>query len=96
MPRKKKLTGLPEVEDQSVEARKHAKRLDDATFCSKCGEPGRVVSNNNGINVFCGPCKIHWPISATPLVPVAVPVQERGLKKTTLVEPDWSRALEDD
>jgi ribosomal protein L37AE/L43A len=60
--------------------------------CPKCGQKGRTVTNSSGVNVFCNKCKIHWPISSAPLakeVPMSTP---RGLRKETLVEPDWSMA----
>lgn len=90
---KKRLTGLPEPED----APEHPiQKVGAGTVCQKCGNPGRVVSNSNGVNVFCGPCKIHWPISSAPLAPTMPPIEGRGLKKRTLVDPDWNRAFEDD
>jgi hypothetical protein len=60
--------------------------------CQTCGEKGRVVSNRSGVNVFCNTCKIHWPISSVSLakdLPVTAP---RGLRKETIVEPDWTMA----
>lgn len=69
--------------------------LQKARLCPGCGKEGRVVSNRLGVNVYCGPCKRHWPVTNGPLrpeTPVSVP---RGFRKQTLVEPNWDLAFDD-
>lgn len=101
---KKPITGLPgpvglpepKVTTDSVQEANLQSNIERARKCPKCGRDGRVVSNNCGVNVFCGPCKIHWPIANSPLqpeLPLSVP---RGLHKETRVEPDWSSAFDRD
>lgn len=73
-----------------------ASPLDSSRVCSKCGQEGRVVSNELGVNVFCNHCKTHWPVSMAKVQEGAVALMPRGLSKQTLVEPDTSIAFEDD
>ena len=68
-----------------------------ARICPYChsGKGVRIVSNQNGVNAICGPCKKHWPISAVSMskeVPMTMP---RGFHKKTLVEPNWDRAYDE-
>lgn len=93
-PRDKRPTGLPKADPTATPILK--KTVDRTRHCKQCGQEGRVVSNSTGVNVYCGPCKIHWPISATPYssgIPITGP---RGLRKETIVEPDWNIADEED
>jgi hypothetical protein len=77
-----------------VPAPQRENKLYNVRMCQKCGREGRVVSNTNGIHIFCQ-CGFNWPISSSALNPPAPMVPARGLQKTTMVEPDWSRAEED-
>lgn len=70
--------------------------LRNMRLCPTCKREGRVVSNTLGVNVYCGPCKIHWPIANTPLLPEAPILMPRGISKQTHVEPDWNMAYDDD
>lgn len=82
-------TGLPGQGDKALETQSAREAM---MRCDECGELGRTVINDSGVNVFCNKCKKHWPISSMSLaqkLPVAAP---RGLSKQTLVEPDWSLA----
>lgn len=67
----------------------------NARICPSCGKEGRVVSNRLGVNVHCGPCKRHWPISNGPLRPESPACLPRGFSKQTHVEPNWSAAFDD-
>ena len=91
-------TGLPEVRTklESLAESNLQANIDRARLCPKCNKPGRVVSNYNGVNVFCGPCKIHWGISNAPLQPESPQSMPRGLHKETYVEPDWTIAFDRD
>jgi hypothetical protein len=86
----------PKVTTDSVQETNFRNNLEAARKCPGCGRPGRVVSNNNGVNVFCGPCKRHWPISNSPLRPELPGSPQRGLHKVTSVEPDWNIAFDRD
>jgi hypothetical protein len=80
--------GLPEIPVAEKET-----PLDDR-YCTQCGNEARIVSNRLGRTAYCGPCKIHWGISAS--VQSEVPMAEgRGLSKQIRVEPDWSLAFEE-
>jgi hypothetical protein len=68
--------------------------LDRSRFCSDCGNEGRVVSNSNGVNVYCGPCKKHWPVSSRPFGGGDAASVPRGLSKHTWIEPEWDKATE--
>lgn len=70
--------------------------IDKSRMCPKCNKEGRIVSNYNGVNGFCGPCQIHWPITNSPLRSEVPGLPERGLHKVTAVEPDWSVAFDRD
>jgi hypothetical protein len=70
--------------------------LDKSRKCPKCGKEGRIVSNNNGVNGFCGPCQIHWPVTNSPLRGEVPGSPQRGLHKETSVEPDWNIAFDRD
>ena len=101
---KKPITGLPRpiglpesvaTSDSREEANLQA-LIDGSRKCPKCGKTGRIVSNNNGVNGFCGPCQIHWPITNSPLRPEVPGAPMRGLHKETNVEPDWNIAFDRD
>ena len=63
--------------------------------CSKCGEVPRIASNDAGVQAYCGPCQYDWPISRAIPQPYNIqPTAERGIRKTTLVEPDTDIAFE--
>jgi hypothetical protein len=83
--------GLPEVKTSA-----HGSAgTDRARICKKCGQEARIVSNNTGVQAYCGPCKINWPISSQPYK-VDLPITAgRGLRKETIVEPDWDMAFQD-
>jgi hypothetical protein len=83
-------TGLPPVEQHTGQS-----ALDRNRLCPKCGKEGRTVSNSSGLSVFCNPCKFSWPISTAPLDPKEVVTAPRGLRKKTLVEPDWDMAFDE-
>ena len=78
----------------TIPARFRENVLKGVRICTKCGREGRIVSNNNGVNVFCK-CGYHWPISAAAVNPAAPLMPSRGFHKTTLVEPDWDNAYTD-
>jgi len=86
----------PKVTTDSIQESNLQANIEAARKCPKCGKPGRVVSNNCGVNVFCGPCQIHWPIAKSPLRPEIPGSVPRGLHKVTSVEPDWSVAFDKD
>jgi hypothetical protein len=86
---------LPAVEGAASREQIGLTKFQKATVCDSCGQDGRVVSNRNGVTVYCGPCKKSWGISSAPLVQEVPATMERGLRKRTLVEPDWSKAQED-
>lgn len=67
-----------------------------ARICPSCGKEGRVVSNHLGTNVFCGPCKRHWPIASGSKQEMIIPNLPRGLRKETRIEPDWDMAFDED
>ncbi len=69
--------------------------MKNARICPSCGREGRVVSNRLGVNVYCGPCKRHWPISNGPLRPESPACLPRGFRKQTHVEPNWDAAFDD-
>ena len=94
---KSKLESLPPVQevDNSEESFLDA-NVAAARLCPKCNKPGRVVSNHLGVNAHCGPCKMHWPITNTPLRPESPSVIPRGFSKKTMVEPDWNIAFDRD
>lgn len=95
---KKPISGLPPPKPttDSIEESTFASNLEKARNCPRCSRPGRVVSNNVGVNVHCGPCKIHWPLANSPLRPEIPAALPRGLSKQTSVEPDWSVAYDRD
>jgi hypothetical protein len=95
---KKTISGLPPLRPttDSVEETALANNIDKARECPQCHRPGRVVSNNCGINVHCGPCKTFWPVANSPLRPEVPGSPQRGLHKTTSVEPDWNIAFDRD
>jgi len=78
----------------SIPAPQRENKLFNVRNCQKCGREGRVVSNTNGIHVFCQ-CGFNWPISSSALNPPAPMVPMRGLQKMTVVEPDWGKAADD-
>ena len=88
--------GLPAVRDVELKDISH---LDDnvrrARICQGCGRKGRVVSNQLGVNVHCGPCKRHWPITNGPVQPETPMSIPRGFSKQTHVEPNWDSAYDD-
>ena len=79
--------GLPPRAERSA--------VDNARICGRCGEEGRVVSGYLGTQVYCGPCKIDWPISSTPAASAMPLAPPRGLNKVTLVEPNYDTAFEE-
>jgi len=83
-------TGLPPVKQATGKT-----ALDRNRLCPKCGKEGRTISNSSGLSVFCNHCKFSWPISTTPLDQKEIPVEPRGLRKKTTVEPDWDMAFDD-
>jgi len=95
---KKMIVGLPPVKPStdSMQETNLQNNFERARNCPKCGKPGRIVSNNCGVNVHCGPCKIHWPISNSPLRPETPGAAPRGLHKETSMEPDWNLAFDKD
>ena len=91
-------TGLPapKLTTDSMQEINLANSIEAGRYCPKCKKPGRVVSNNCGVNVHCGPCKIHWAIANSPLRPEIPGSPQRGLHKETSVEPDWNVAFDKD
>lgn len=91
-------TGLPnpKATGDSVQEANLQASIDKARLCPKCSRPGRIVSNNCGVNGHCGPCQIHWPITNSPLRPEVPGSPMRGLHKVTAVEPDWGIAFDRD
>lgn len=90
-------SSLPPVQEVNKEEESHLDaNVDAARNCPKCKKPGRVVSNRLGVNVHCGPCKIHWPITNAPLRPETPSALPRGFSKRTMVEPDWNIAYDTD
>jgi len=88
---------LPPVQEVDNTEESHLdSNVRDARLCPKCNKPGRVVSNYLGVNVHCGPCKIHWPITNTAMRPEDPAVLPRGFQKRTAVEPDWNIAFDRD
>ena len=84
---------LPEL--PTVEVQPRSRALDTARKCDKCGKEGRVVSNRDGVRVYCT-CGYNWGISLSALRPnLPVGQSSRGISKETLVEPDWTLADED-
>jgi len=65
-----------------------------ARICQKCGKEGRVISNNHGVFVKCYPCNVFWPVSSSVLGGHDAVALPRGLKKETLVEPNWDKAYD--
>ena len=90
--------GLPEPKatSDSREESNLLANIEANRKCPKCHREGRIVSNNNGVNGFCGPCQIHWPITNSPLRPEIPGSPQRGLHKETSIEPDWSIAFDRD
>lgn len=88
------LKGLPPVDPRA--ALPETPAIDKARFCDVCGKEARIVSNSEGVEAYCGPCKRHWPISSTPLSIMLLPSLPRGLEKRVLVEPEWNRAFEEE
>lgn len=76
-------------------AKSHGKtNLDGNRNCPRCGEEGRPISNELGLSVFCNACKFSWPISSAPLGGVQPMTPVRGIRKKTVVEPDWDIAFD--
>jgi hypothetical protein len=96
LPKVERSEGLPPVVDKSTPEADFDGAVDKARICPGCGREGRVVSNRLGVNVHCGPCKRHWPISNSPLQPDSPLTIPRELGKRTLVEPDWNLAYDTD
>jgi hypothetical protein len=86
------LKGLPKTDPAFLSEGTLA--IDRARICRDCGNETRLVSNSEGIEAYCGPCKKHWPVASTPMETVSFPTTARGLSKQTLVEPDWNRAFD--
>jgi len=93
-----KPTGLPEIQvSERAKKRSHLQEnMNKARMCPHCGKEGRIVSNQNGVNGFCGPCKRHWPVTSAPLMPESPLAPARGFHKTTVVDPDWNIAFDKD
>lgn len=68
--------------------------VDANRYCPTCGAEARIVSNFDGRRAFCGPCKKDWPISGA-VLEVIPSTGARGLRKITLIEPNWEAAYED-
>ena len=97
LPKPEGPASLPSIPDAQQEDFSHLDaNIDRARICEGCGREGRVVSNQWGVNVHCGPCKRHWPIANSPLKPESPAALPRGISKRTSVEPDWNVAFEDD
>jgi hypothetical protein len=91
-----KPTGLPEVAGlpDVPETQEKENPINKGRRCPQCKKEARVVSNRSGVQAYCGPCKIDWPISSAARgaeVPLSAP---RGLRKETIVEPDWDKAYD--
>lgn len=95
---KRPIIGLPSVKPNtdSIQEASLQSLLEKNRNCPQCHKPGRIVSNASGVNGFCGPCKIHWPITNSPLRPEVPGSAPRGLHKETHVEPDWTMAFDKD
>jgi hypothetical protein len=96
-----KPAGLPPVAKKSapdslppIAKSQLSSNLDGNRNCPKCGQEGRSISNQFGLSMFCNACKFHWPISSTPIGGLVVPTPGRGLRKQTLVQPDWDIAFD--
>lgn len=85
----KKLIGLPDVD---YKAKTHVRGIDAARYCQDCDTECRVISNSTGVHAYCSTCKRWWPISPQAVAPPLPPTPLRGLRKETLVEPDWTVA----
>ena len=88
----KRPSGLPEVDVKTNWDDVAA--IDRCRFCPACHAEARIVSNSSGITAYCGPCHTFWPIASQSSMLATPPSLPRGLSKQTLVEPDWSMALE--
>lgn len=70
--------------------------LDQARTCAKCRQPTRIESTPDGVQAFCGPCGLSFPVAnASPFWGVPLTLG-RGLQKRQLVAPDFSLAFEDE
>src|SRR5574337_1146500 len=69
---------------------------DVSRICPSCGkEASRIVSNLNGRQGYCGPCKVDWPIGP-PVASIGLPIKGRNATgKQSVVQPDWNLAFED-
>lgn len=83
--------GLPPVAQATGKS-----ALDRNRICPKCGGEGRTISNSSGLSLFCNPCKFYWPITTAPLDPKDIMTEPRGLRKKTVVEPDWDMAFDEE
>jgi phage FluMu protein Com len=84
--------GLPPVQRQPPSPGSSATR---PTHCAKCDYELRVVSNYLGVHAHCDRCKEIYPVSSSARRKEPVMNLPRGLRKVTLVEPDWGKAIED-
>jgi hypothetical protein len=80
--------GLPPVKQGPATASRR-------THCHKCGSALRIVSNYLGVNAHCAKCKEVFPVASTAKRVEPVLSLPRGLRKRTMVEPDWGKAFED-
>lgn len=64
-------------------------------ICHVCGSVLRVYTAAGGLRVTCQKCKRTVQIGKAARA-TALPPMGRGVKKETIVEPDWDRAFEDD
>ena len=81
---------LPEVKPAAKKS-----VLDAARICPKCGSNEiRINSSLQDRRAFCG-CGYNWAISMPAVAIMPDRLMERGLRKETLVEPDWETAYED-
>lgn len=86
---------VPELPE--VQQKRGPSALDKSRICQTCGNEGRVVSNQWGVNVHCGHCKTSWPVSGARQPDSRLPLSApRGLSKQTRVAPDVSIAFEPD
>jgi hypothetical protein len=63
--------------------------------CPKCGNSLRVVSNYLGVHAHCDNCKDFFPVASTARRVEPTLNLPRGLRRRTLVEPDWGKAFEE-
>lgn len=84
--------GLPPVPHRGPSPGSPTTRL---THCPKCDCQLRIVSNYLGVHSHCDPCKEVYPVSSSARRKEPIMNRPRGLRKVTLVEPDWGKAIED-